>query len=449
MRATLDWSHDLLHEPEKELFRRLSVFAGGFTLETAEDVGAAGTVAAEDVLVLLGNLVEQSLVVVETSPEEKTRYRMLEPVRQYALERLRESGEAEEARRRHVRHYLALAEQAEPHIKGLDQASWLDRLETENDNLRAAIGWSLEDRDASVAARFGWVLCMYWVMRARHSEGRLWMEQAVARKDLADEMKARALWALAVCVYGSGEDERLMAISEEGLALSRKVRDLRAEAYSRGMVGFAALQLGKLDQAIRALEESLRLDRELKDDWAAAHILTHLAVVPLRQEDYQQAAAYAEEALELSRKTGDRLAGNIALYILAQTSLASGEHVQAARYFKDALVLTFEVSDLTNASYCLQGLAAVAETQGEPRRAARLLGAAEALLEAAGTHLYAQMDHELYDRVADASRERLGELAWTTARREGRNMSLEEAVDYVRERDEVLPKASTEAPAAE
>ena len=449
MRAPLDWSHDLLHEPEKELFRRLSVFAGGFTLETAEDVGAAGAVEAEDVLVLLGNLVEQSLVVVETSPEGRTRYRMLEPVRQYALERLRESGEVYEARRRHVRYYLALAEQAEPHIKGLDQAEWLDRLETENDNLRAAIGWSIETGDAQTATRFGWVLAMYWVMRARHSEGRLWMEQTVARNDLPDEMRARALWALAACVYGSGDDERLMAISEEGVAISRKVQDARAEAYSLGMGGFAALQLGELDRATRTLEESLRLDRKLGDDWAAAHILTHLAVVPLRQEDYPRAAAYAEEALELTDRTGDRLAANIALYLLAQTALASGEHERANEYFQEALVLTFEVSDRTNAAYCLQGLAAVAVAQGEQGRAARLLGAAEALLEAAGTHLYAQMDHELYQRVADAARERLGERAWTAAHREGRAMSFEEAVEYVREGDEALPKVRTETPATE
>ncbi|HEX2739681.1 MAG TPA: helix-turn-helix domain-containing protein [Rubrobacter sp.] len=449
MRSTLDWSHDLLHEPEKELFRRLSAFAGGFTLETAEDVGAAGSVEAEDVFVLLGNLVEQSLVVVETTLEGRTRYRMLEPVRQYALERLRESGEADEARKRHVRHFLALAEQAEPHIKGLDQATWLDRLETENDNLRAAIGWSIETGDAQSASRFGWVLSMYWVMRSRHSEGRLWMEQTVARNDLPDETRAKALWALAACVYGSGDDERLMAISEEGVAVSRRVRDARAEAYLVGMGGFAALQLGDLDRATRDLEESLRLDRELGDDWAAAHILTHLAVVPFRQGNFPRVAAYAEEALELTERTGDRLAANIALYLLAQSALASGEHEQARVYFRDALVLTFEVSDLTNAAYCLQGLAAVAEAQGEPSRAATLLGAAEALLEAVGTHHYAQMDHELYDRVADAARERLGEPAWTSARREGRAMSFDEVVAYVREGDEVLPKARSETPASE
>ena len=448
MRATLDWSHDLLHEPEKELFRRLSVFAGGFELEVAEEVCAAGGVEAEDVLVLLGNLVEQSLVVADTSPEGRTRYRMLEPVRQYALEKLRESGEADEARRRHVGYYLALAEEAEPHIKGLDQAAWLDSLETENDNLRAAIGRSIETGDAQTAARFGWVLAMYWVMRARHSEGRLWMEQAVAREDLPDEMRAKALFALAACVYGSGDDERLMAIAEEGVAVAQRVRDARAQAYSFGMIGFAALQLGELDRATRILEETLRMDRELGDEWACAHILTHLAVVPLRQENFPQAAAYAEEALELTNRTGDRLAGNIALYLLAQTALAAGDHERAHAHFLDALVLTFEVSDMTNAAYCLQGLAAVAGAQGEQVRAARLLGAAEALLEAAGTHLYAQMDHEFYERVADAAREQLGEQAWTQAHSEGRAMSFEEAVEYVREGDEALP-TRTEAPATE
>src|SRR3712207_1432941 len=129
MRATLDWSHELLHEPEKELFRRLSVFSGGWTLEAAESVGAGGEISKEEVLGLLGSLVEQSLVVPETSPEGKTRYRMLEPLRQYALERLRQSGREDEVRQRHAGYYLALAEEAEPRIRGRDQVEWLDRLE--------------------------------------------------------------------------------------------------------------------------------------------------------------------------------------------------------------------------------------------------------------------------------------------------------------------------------
>jgi tetratricopeptide (TPR) repeat protein len=394
--------------------------------------------------------VEQSLVVAETNAEGRTRYRMLEPVRQYALERLRESGEEDEVRWRHARRYLALAEQAEPHIKGYDQARWLDRLETENDNLRAAIGWSLESGDRQTTTRFGWALAMYWVVRARHTEGRLWMEPMLTRDgDLPPRLRARSLWALAACVYGSGDDERLMAISEEGIALSRQSGDRQAEGHLLGMAGFAALQLGELDRATRMLEAALEIDRERGDDWASAHILTHLAVVPLRQGDYSRATAYAEEALAFTRRTGDRLAANIALHILAQAAWASGKQRQATRYFREALELTFEVADRTNAAYSLQGLATVAEAQGESRRAARLLGAAEALLEAAGTHLYAQMDHELYQRVVDAVRERLGERTWKKERDEGRAMSFEEAVAYVREDGESLPTATTQTPASE
>ena len=450
MRATLDWSHELLHEPERELFRRLSVFAGGFTLETAEDVCAAEKVEAEEVLVLLGNLVEQSLVVAEPTPEGGTWYRMLEPVRQYALEKLRESGEEDEVRRRHAGHYLELAEEAEPRIKGRDQVEWLDRLEAENDNLRAAIWWSLEADDAQTAARIGWALGMYWVMRARHAEGRLLMEQTLARgRDLQAGMRARALWALTACVYGSGDDERLLALSEEAVALSRRAGDTRAEVYTLGMLGIAILQLGELERAARVLEESLEMFREQGDAWGASQILDHLAVVPLRQGDYPRAAGYAEEALELTRQTGDRLAGNISLHILAQAAWASGEHELAARHYRDALALTFEAADRTNAANCMQGLAAVAGARGEPRRAARLLGAAEVLLESAGVPIYAQVDLDLRQRVANAAREELGDQAWSVAHDEGRAMSFGEAVAYARDGDEDLPPARTEISASE
>ena len=193
---------------------------------------------------------------------------MLEPVRQYAREKLRQSGEEHEAWRRHARCFLALAEAAEPRIKGHDQVEWLDGLEAENDNLRAAIGWSLEAGEARTAARMGWALGMYWVMRSRHTEGRLLMEQTLAQDggDLPAGMRARATWALTACVYGSGDNEQLLALSaEEGVALSREADDSRAEAYTLTMTGFAALQLGKLERANRVLDESLKMYRQQGD----------------------------------------------------------------------------------------------------------------------------------------------------------------------------------------
>ena len=430
MRSTLDWSHDLLSEGEKALFRRLSVFAGGFTLGAAEEVGASESrVDAEEVLELLGRLAEQSLVNVAQQPSSQTRYGMLEPVRQYALEKLDESGEAGEARLRHARYYLALAEKAEPLIKGHDQVEWLDRLEAENDNLRAAIGRSLEAGEAQTAARFGWALGMYWVMRARREEGRLLMEPTLAR-DLPARTRARALYALALCVNGSGDDRRLMAICEESAALFRRAEDRHGEACALLVLSFAALQLGEFDRATRVLEEALEGFREHEDGWGSAHSLNHLAVASLRRGDYVRAAGYVEEALAVTRRTGDRLGANVALHLLALAAWASDEHGRAARYFREALVLASEAADKTSSAYCIKGLAAVARTRGEPLRAARLLGAAEALLETAGLPIYVTTDHDLHQRVASAAREKLGERAWTAAHDEGRAMGFGQAVEY-------------------
>ena len=437
MRATLDWSHDLLHEPERELFRRLSVFAGGFTLEAAEEVCALGAVEAIDVLALLGNLAEQSLVVAETSPEERSRYRMLEPVRQYALEKLHQSGEEDGVRLRHALYYLTLAEEAEPHIKGHEQVAWLDKLEAENDNLRAAIGRSLEAGDAPTAARFGWALGMYWVMRTRHGEGRLLMEQTLAQggDELPAQMRAKALWTLAVCVYGSGDSELMMAVAEEGVALSRRAGDRRGEAYALGLLGYAALQLGDLDRAERVLEESLEMVREQGDTWRAAYTMNHLTVVALRRGDRSRAAGYAKEALAHTRQTGGRYAANVALSLLAQKAWASDEQERAAGHWREALRLSYELANKANSASSIQGLATVAASRGELRRAARLLGAAEALLEAAGLVLYAYTTYTSneHQRAASAAREELGERAWKEARDEGRAMSFEQAVEYALE----------------
>lgn len=443
MRSTLDWSYDLLSEGEKKLFRRLSVFSGGFALEAGEQVGASeGAVDAERVLELLGGLAEQSLVVMTQGRNTQARYGMLEPVRQYALEKLAESGGVEGARRRHAVYFLALAEEAEPRLKGQDQVEWLDRLEAENDNLRAAIGWCLEAGDTGTAARFGWALGVYWVMRARREEGRLLMERTLAQgDDLPAQMRAKTLYALALCVNGSGDDERLMAISEESAALFRQAEDDHGEAYALLVLSFAVLQLGDLDRAERILGEALEGFRKYEDAWGSAHSLNHLAIASLRRGDYSLAAGYAEEALTVTQRSGDRLGGNVALYTLAEAAWASNEHGRAARYFREALVLASEAADKTSSAYCVRGLAAVAASRGDQRRAARLLGAAEALLEAAGLPIYVTADHDLYRRIASAVRERLGKRAWTAACDEGRALGLKEAVVYALEVREVAPAA--------
>jgi predicted ATPase/transcriptional regulator with XRE-family HTH domain len=429
MRATLDWSHQLLREPEKELFRRLAVFAGGFPLAAAEEVCAGGGIDAEDVVALLGALAEQSLVTPGPGP----RYRMLEPVRQYALAHLAGSGEEDELRRRHAEHHLALAERAQPLLTGPDQVVWLDRLEAENDNLRAAIRWAVQAGELSIAARLGAALGMYWVMRTRHGEGRLLCEQALAGADLPAWLRARVLFALAVCVYGSGDDRRMAALAEEGVALARQAGDPLAEAYALGLVGYAALQRGDLDGAERALTTSLCTLNEHGDAWRAAHTLNHLAVAALGRGDAVGASSTAAEALAHARRAGDRYAATVALCLLARTSWQAGEQDRAAGHWREALGLSAELANTANSAAGVRGLATVAAARGQWRRAARLLGAAGAMTQTAGPLLFAYTAYASNDadwHAAAAACAALGEREWQQACAEGRAMGFEQAVRY-------------------
>jgi predicted ATPase len=213
----------LLSERERVLFRRLSLFAGGFSLEAAETVGAAREGGSDDVLGLLGNLAEQSLVAVGADVGgEEPRYRMLEPVRQYALERLEESGEGEEFRRRHSDFFVALAERAEPQTWGPNQVEWLNRLEQENGNLRAAMGWALSSGDAEAAARLGSALWMFWWYHGHQREGRRWME-AVLQSDLSSAYRAKMLMVAGSLAYGHGDYEQSEMYCEECLELSVQI----------------------------------------------------------------------------------------------------------------------------------------------------------------------------------------------------------------------------------
>jgi predicted ATPase/DNA-binding XRE family transcriptional regulator len=449
MRAAIGWSYDLLANAEQALFRRLSVFPGGCTLEAVEAVCAEpsrfpasqrrdeetaragnGVVAAEEVLDLLMTLVEQSLVVAEETASGETRYRMLEPIRQYARELLDESGEARAVSLAHAGYFLALAEQAHRHIDGHQQTEWIERLEVENDNLRAAIGWCLDEGDVLDAIRFGKAIRMYWVIHGRHGEGRRWMQQALARgDDLPAASRADALYALGVCVYGSGENQWLLEITEESASLYRQTDDRYGEALALGLMGFACILVGDIDRAEKVTREGLAILESMADRWASAHLYTHMAVISLRRGDLARAVEHAKAALARTRETGDRLATYVAQLILGQTAQAQGNHDDAIRQYKAGLMLAAEVTDRANAAFCVRGLAGVAVAMGQPERGACLFGAAEALLDATGNPAYAYIpDPILHERAAEAAREQLGELAWAAAWQRGRAMTLEQAV---------------------
>ena len=427
LRRALDWSYDLLDSPDRLLFARLSVFAGGFTLEAAEAVGRDPGVG--HVLAGLGHLVSHSLALAEAvSGDGTVRYRMLEPVRQYAAERLVDTGEADETRLAHAEHFLALAEDAYPRIEAAEQIEWLDRLSVENDNLRSAITWTVASGRSELAVRFGWALRMYWLMRDRREEGRLLMEQAFRDAEaMPDPVRARLLHVLAFCYYGFRGPQRRLA--EEGVELFRRVGDSLGEEYALGMLGFALLVEEDFDKATMVLEQALTMATERGDHANAAHLLNHLAVVPLRRGDRDAAAALAEQALAHTRRTGERLARQTALQVLGQMAWSAGEDGRARQLFLDSLEVALDLADTVNVAYSLRGLALADGSGGRSSASAGLLGAADGLLEQAGFPVFAWVVGGLDDAAAEAVRVGAGDKSWQAAHGAGRAAQLDDVVE--------------------
>jgi predicted ATPase len=243
LHATMDWSYDLLPEQERILFRRLSVFAGDFTLEAAELVCAGEDLRSDEVLNLLSHLVDKSLVLVAEQDGE-ARYRLLETVRQYGWEKLSESGEEGRVRGRHAGHYLTLAEEAEPELKGEGQVAWLERFEREHDNLRSALRWLLERGESEKAARLGWALWLFWWIRGHFAEGQRSMEQAVSVAGSAAipaSAQAKALYVEGTMACGQGDPRSAEVLLEESAALFRELGDWRGVAYALGSAAVVAI----------------------------------------------------------------------------------------------------------------------------------------------------------------------------------------------------------------
>jgi predicted ATPase/DNA-binding CsgD family transcriptional regulator len=438
LEAAMDWSHELLPGRERKLLRRLSVFAGGFTLEAAEAV-CSGLPSDEEVeqgevLDLLSRLVDKSLVLV-AERDGQARYRLLETVRQYGREKLERSGETAEIRRRHAGFLLELTEEAGPELKGPRQGEWLERLDTEHGNLRAAMRWLLEEGETEAAARFTWALWLFWFHRGHQDEGRRWIEEVLTKGDvLPTDLRARVLYADGAMSWGLRENSDTIRLLEESRVLFRRAEDRHGEALALAATGVPTLQQGDVEQATSILEEGIELLREAGDKWETSFMLAHLGMIYLDRDESARAARHFEESLALSREVGHKFSGCVSLTNLARAAQAQGDHERAGGLYAEGLTLAVELSDKANAAYCLEGLAGVTSARGDDERAARIFGAAEALLEAAGDPLYAHaQDRALYERAVDGLRSRLNEEAFRVAWSEGRRMEMEEAVEYALE----------------
>jgi non-specific serine/threonine protein kinase len=440
----MDWSHGLLGQKERALFRRLSIFAGGFSLEAAESVCAGGEFQRDEVLGLLSSLVDKSLVTTRETGGE-TRYRLLEMVGQYAGEKLDGAEEAADVGRRHTNFYMELAEEAEPELKGERQLAWLERLETEHDNLRAAMRWLLARGESEEAARLGWALWLFWGIRAHFAEGRRSMEQALSAEGglaMSESTRARALYVEGMMENYQGDHRSAELLVEESLRLFRELDDKLGTAYALSNAGFAALGQGQPQRAITLTEEAVDLFLEEGEKWGAAIELGFLAVAWRDQSDHERAKRLAERALALSRDVGERQAISVALNTLATLAQAEHDHERARELFGEGLTVSAELENESDVVHCLEGLASIAAAEGKIVRAARLWGAAEALLEDIefGVHTYVP-DRSVHQRQVAAARTRLDEEAFEAAWAEGRTMTPEQAIEYALEQ-EAAPEAA-------
>ena len=454
LKGALDWSFELLSAEEKELLGRLSVFMGGWTLEAAEAVGAGGGVEEEDVLDLLSGLVEKSLVVTRGSDEGDVRYRMLEPVSQYGWEKLQESGETEGVKESHAGYYLALAERAEPELIGSRQETWLELLDAEIDNLRAALSWSLNEAGGEERAELGLraaaALGQFWQLHGP-GEGRAWLEAALERDQVGSSaVRAKALSGLGWIVLFQGDHELTVAALEEAMELYRDLGDLSGEAIALAPLGYAAVHAGEIERFPALSEQCEALLQKPLNRHAAAYLLIFLGMVSLEAGHYERTVALLEESRTLFRALGDLRGVCMSGFILGMTELKQGNLQRGTAVLEEGLPLTQRTKDKLGSAYYLMGMGGVAVERGQPVRAARLWGAAEALRKVIGLPLsYFDLAHSGYEARLAAARSQLEEAIWEAAWSEGWAMSPEQAIEYALSAEEpsaTLPSSVTTLP---
>jgi predicted ATPase/class 3 adenylate cyclase len=473
LRDTIEWSYGLLSASEQRLFARLSVFVGGRTIDAAEAVcDPAGDLGAA-VFDGVASLVEKSLLRQEEGPAGEPRFLMLETIREYALDRLERCGEKELLRQRHAHYFVALAEDAEPEILGADQVLWLERLEAERDNFRAALGWLLGRGDTELALRLIGSLRRAWVARGYLSETRNWLEAAFEGKAaVSPHVEAKALYGLGRVALVEGDYAEAIPFLERSTRLFRELGEAEGLVFSLADLSFIAtvqgrpedaqrfaneslakakaagnettiaaalhslactkLDAGEYGEARSLFEQSLALRRKLGDKRNIANSLGYLGSVALLEGDYDRATALLDESLALGRDLGNLLIVSAALANESLVALAAGHAGRAETLCTEGLALSHELGDKRTTVECLHALAGIAALQGEPLEAALLSGAAESVHAAikAPPSPAERMVSERFLRMARAG---VDEESFSDSWARGRRMSYDAAVAYALE----------------
>jgi len=427
LRALIDWSHDLLSAPEQALLRRLAVFAGGWTLEAAEAVGADGAVARDDVLDLLGRLVERSLVSMESGGR---RYRLLESVRAYALEHLERADEADATRTRHLAHYVDVAQRASKALWGSEQGAWVARLDQERENLLLAHRWC--DR-ATDGARHGLVLVaklqLYWMPGGLLEPGYRMTLEALARPGAQahDEARCGALYAASQLAFFLGRLDAAMAHGAESLAIARELGFEHRAIDALLIMGCAAEDAGRPDESARVYAEAVERARRFGDHGRLSYALNGLGGHYM-ETDPEAGIPLFEESLQLAREVGDEDSVAVTLQNLARCQLRTGRLEAAAGGLREALQIALRIGATRPTIYVLDTCAALAAASGDAASAARFLGAADAQWQrikverAVGERVQAE-------HTATQAHERLPGDAFAAHRTQGQALALQAAAD--------------------
>jgi predicted ATPase len=472
LRGAIEWSYDLLNEDEQKLFRRLAVFADGCTLEAVEAVCNAKEDLGMDLLDGMSSMVDKSLVRQVETEEEEPRFVMLETIREYALERLGESGDEPITRRAHAAYCLVLAEEigSARETTVVDSAEWLDRCEREHENFRAALGWICENDEAQWGLRMGGALFQFWERREYISEGRDWLGKLLALPEAAarDKVRARAVFAAGVLAGAQREYELAETLFSESLEINRETDDKWAAAVSLNALAVTALDRRDVAAARKLSEQNLEVWRELGDKAAVGRSLSNLASVVKEQGDYgfarklydealatfrdigdataaarvlnkqgdvareqgdpAEARELYEQSLETFREFGDRWGTALALADLGNLARERGDYSSAGSLYRDSLRIFHELDYKRGVAQVLESFACTAAAQGEARRALALAGSASALRHNLGTPL-GSLEKAKLEASLESARKRLAGSEGAAAWMEGWTTPLEETVE--------------------
>jgi tetratricopeptide (TPR) repeat protein len=451
LHAAISWSYGLLDEGEQRLFTRLAVFVGGCTLDAVEAVCNAYADLSISVMDGVASLLGKSLIQLRSadfglqigevnSPiSGGRRFTMLETIREYALERLAENGEWEDLRRLHAEYYLALAEAAEPELTRARQAEWLEGLEREHDNLRAALEWCrTSPGGAEMGLRLAGALYWFWQVRGHLTEGRERLAATLRRTEVGrTPSRAKVLFASGLLALFQGDYDASSVHFGESLEIEHELGDTWGATLCINGLGRVAEFRGDFEGARARYEEALAIRAEMGHKWGVAGALNNLGRVAMRQGDTARARSLLEEGLAIYRETDDRSSTAMVLTNLALTALRERDYNRAARLYDESLGLIMEVAYRWGIPYCLLGYAEIAGARGEWERATRLLGAAEKMLETIGARMD-PIDRADFERTAVQARGALDAEAFERAWREGRWMGTDEAVKYAQGAEESL-----------